>query len=136
MHIYNQRKIMNKNTRIQISEELSKVPKMCTSLVEQKIRRELEMVSCEIEHLIRVSRHDNVAPPESIVWHIEQARKRLFWLDAYMADVHTIASQYMEYVSSQAADAEAAAEKLRSAMEAAGIAPGGSENEEASESTD
>ncbi len=92
---------MNKNTRVYISEELANVPSLCIDLIEGSVRKELEMVNSEIDHLLRIGRHDKNIKPEVIVWHIDQARRRLFRLDARMQDVYAVASQYMTYTAQQ-----------------------------------
>lgn len=125
---------MNTNTRVQLSEKLSSVPDLCVNLVENKIRRQLEIVSSEIEHLIKVSKHDSSPKPESIVWHIDQARQRLYWLDSYMQDVHTIASQYLGYIHSKTE--EELGEKTESLRQSIDEITGGLEDEESSKSKD
>lgn len=87
------------------------------------------MISCEVEHLLRTSKHDGVAQPENIIWHIDQARRRLFWLDSYMGDVYTIASQYLEYTKSSGELQAAAEAAVHQAAASAGVDSGGFDEE-------
>lgn len=109
---------MDKRSKYEVSTPLDDVPRTCVDIVQAKVCPEIEMVQGEITHLLRTARHDRDPSIEGVIWHIDQARRRLITLDAHLEDISRLALSYKAYAGSLHEDTEALRNKVQEKMEA------------------
>ena len=113
---------MNRPTKIQTTVDFDAIPQLGHNQLREKAFPTLRSALSELNHLISEHAADGV-DPETMLHHIDQARKKMYETDLFLQDVQQMVSGYanhqeQEEASPLAEDLAETTQQIKKAVEA------------------
>ena len=105
--------------KVQETVSLEGVPSWALQRVKGEVIQKLQKACAELEHLVVQHSGEANIDPVALVFHTDQARKRLYEVDLLLQDIHAISEGYVRHTTQQEAEPdsqEATAASLEKAV--------------------
>ena len=90
--------------KVQETISLEKVPSWALQRVKGEVMQKLQKACAELEHLVAQHSGEANVDPVALVFHTDQARRRLYEVDLLLQDVHAISEGYVKHTTQQEAE--------------------------------
>ena len=90
--------------KVQETINLEDVPSWALQKVKGEVIQKLQKACAELEHLVAQHSDEANVDPVALVFHTDQARRRLYEVDLLLQDVNAISEGYVKHASQQEAE--------------------------------
>jgi len=87
--------------KVQETISLEKVPSWALQRVKGEVMQKLQKACAELEHLVTQHSGEANVDPVALVFHTDQARRRLYEVDLLLQDVNAISEGYVKHTTQQ-----------------------------------